>query len=225
MDSLVKASGYAALVIGLAFAIHNLNGAWIEPTYLGFQNYADYADLAKLMNASRAWPWLLSGLGHVASGFAMVILALGIWTAYRSLRPAAGLIALAAGLLSATGFLLLGLSHVIGRQSLFLLAEANPGLSESAYMAATVMRITVNGLAQVGLGWFAVQLSWCGLKTGTLPKAFCWYGFLSGAAGLLMAIAYVPVYLFTVLLWAPWLGIILLRGSPGARAGQSPSIM
>jgi hypothetical protein len=225
MDSLVKAAGYAALVIGLAFAMHNLNAAWIEPTYLGFQSYADYADLAKLMNASRAWPWLLSGLGHVASGFAMVILALGTWAAYHSRRPAAGLIALAAGLLSATGFLLLGLSHAIGRQSLLLLAEANPGLGESAYMTATVMRITVNGLAQVGLGWFAVQLSWCGLKTGTLPKALCWYGFLSGAAGLLMAIAYVPVYRFTVLLWAPWLGIILLRRSPGAQGGQSLSFM
>ena len=140
MESLVKASGYAALVVGLAFAMHNLNGAWIEPKYLGFASYADYADLAKLMNASRAWPWLLSGLGHVASGFAMVILALGAWAAYRSHRPAAALIALAAGLLSAAGFLLLGLSHVIGRQSLFLLADANPDLGESAYMAATVMR-------------------------------------------------------------------------------------
>ncbi len=221
MESLVKASGYAALVIGLAFAMHNLNGAWIEPKYLGFASYADYADLAKLMNASRAWPWLLSGLGHVASGFAMVILALGAWAAYRSHRPAAALIALAAGLLSAAGFLLLGLSHVIGRQSLFLLADANPDLGESAYMAATVMRITVNGLAQVGLGWFAVQLSWCGLKTSTLPKAFCWYGILSGAAGLLMAIAYIPVYLFTVLLWAPWPGIILLRRPPPALAPET----
>jgi hypothetical protein len=79
-------------------------------------------------------------------------------------------------------------------------------------MAAIVMRITVNGLGQVGLGWFAVQLSSCG-TTNTLP-AFCWYGILSGAAGLLMAIAYIPVYLFTVLLWAPWLGVILLHITP-----------
>lgn len=214
MESLVKASGYAALVIGLAFAMHNLNGGYIEPTYLGFAGYADYADLAKLMNASRAWPWLLSGLGHVASGFAMVILGLGTYAAYRTRQPAAALIALGAGLLAAAGFLLLGMSHVIGRQTLFLLADANPGMKESAYMAATVVRITFNGLAQVGLGWFAVQLSWCGLQTGTLPKTFCWYGFLSGAAGLLMAIAYIPVYLFTVLLWALWLSIILLRRPP-----------
>jgi hypothetical protein len=103
---------------------------------------------------------------------------------------------------------------VIGRQVLFLLADANPHMREAAYMAATLSRIYFNGLAQVGLGWFAVQLSWSGLVTGTLPRALCWYGYLSGAAGLLMAVAYVPIYLFTVLIWALWLGIVMLRRPP-----------
>jgi hypothetical protein len=75
-------------------------------------------------------------------------------------------------------------------------------------MTATVVRIWVNGLAQIGLGWFAVQLSWLGWKTSTLPRAFVLFGFLSGAAGLLMAVAYVPVYLFTVLVWALWLAVV-----------------
>ena len=34
------------------------------------------------------------------------------------------------------------------------------------------------------------------------------FGFLSGAAGLLMAVAYVPVYLFTVLVWSLWLAVV-----------------
>jgi hypothetical protein len=214
MDTLNRAAGVAALLIFAAFAMHNLNGAWIEPRYLGFDSYADYAKLDKLMNASRAVPWLLSGLGHVASGFAMVVLALFAGVHYRERCPIAALLATAAGLLAATGFLLLGLSHVIGRQTLFLLTDANPAMRDPAYMTVTIVRIICNGLAQVGLGWFAVQLSWCGLRTGDLPRAFAWYGYLSGTAGLLMAIAYVPIYLYTVLLWAPWLGILLLR-QPG----------
>ena len=211
MDSLARSAGFAALVIGLAFTMHNLNGAVIEPQLLGFAGYADYANLDKLIGASRAWPWLASGLGHVATGFAMVILTLAAYVTYRERCPAAALIALAAGLLSATGFMLVGLSHVIGRQTLFLLTDANPTMRESAYMTATVVRIWVNGLAQVGLGWFALQLSWCGLETRTLPRAFCWFGYLSGAAGLVMAVAYIPVYLFTVLIWSLWLGFTLLR--------------
>ena len=49
MDSLIRAAGIAALVIGLAFAVHNVNGAWIEPRYLGFQSYADYALQTRVM--------------------------------------------------------------------------------------------------------------------------------------------------------------------------------
>jgi hypothetical protein len=221
MDSLVKASGWAALVVALAFAMHNLNGAWIEPRLLGFGEYGDYARLDKLKNASRAWPWLASGIGHVATGFAMVVLALGALAAYGERRPAAARIAFAAGLLSAAGFLLLGLSHVIGRQSLFLLGDANPALRESAYMTATVVRIVFNRLAQVALGSFAIALSWCGLRTRTLPASFCGYGYLSGAAGLLMAVAYIPVYLYTVLVWAAWLAIVLLVRPLGAGAARA----
>jgi len=212
MDALNRPAGYAALVVFVAFAMHNLNGIYIEPRYLGFIGDADYADLAKLMNASQSLPWLLSGLGHVASGFAMVVLAVSAFSMYRERQPAAALLALGAGLLAATGFTLLGVSHVIGRQTLFLLADANPGLRATAYMTATVARIWFNGLAQVMLGWFAVQLSWCGMRSGMLPAAFCWYGYASGAAGLLMAVAYIPVYLFTVLVWALWLAVLLLRG-------------
>lgn len=216
----LRAAGIAALVIGAAFAIHNLNGAWIEPRYLGFAGYADYADLAKLQNASRALPWLFSGLGHVASGFAMVILALGAFLLFRDSRPYGSLLMLCVGLLAAAGFLLLGLSHVIGRQTLFLLADANPAYRAEAYLTASLARVWFNGLAQVGLGWFAVQLSWCGQRTGVLPRAFVAYGYVSGAAGLLMAVAYLPVYLFTVLIWAPWLGVLLLRLAPAVPAAS-----
>jgi hypothetical protein len=218
VQALVPAVRYAALVVFLAFAVHNVNGAFIEPRFLGFESYADYARADKLVNASRAVPWLLSGLGHVATGFALVFLALGTEARYRDRHPAAAALARAAAMLGATGFLLTGISHVIGRQTLFLLADANPDLAASAYMTATVVRIWVNALAQIGLGWFAVQLAWLGLKTATLPRPFVAFGFLSGAAGLLMAVAYVPVYLFTVLVWALWL-TVAWRPAVGAGGG------
>ena len=56
MQALARSVRYAALVIFIAFAMHNLNGALIEPRYLGFGSYADYPDLGKLMNASRGLP-------------------------------------------------------------------------------------------------------------------------------------------------------------------------
>jgi hypothetical protein len=211
MEALIRPAGYAALAIFAAFAIHNLNGSYIEPTYLGFSGYGDYADLAKLQQASRALPWLFSGLGHLISGFAMVVLTLGVFAMFRDARPATAWLMLAAGILAAAGFLLLGLSHVIGRQVLFLLGDRNPAMRDSLYATATLVRILFNSLAQVSLGAFAVGLSTGGLATGKLPRWFCYYGFLSGAAGLVMGFAYAPVYLFTVLLWSLWLGLYLVR--------------
>jgi hypothetical protein len=210
--SLDRLAPWAAAVIAAAFAMHNLNGAVIEPRLLGFASYADYADLARLQAASRAWPWLLSGIGHVASGFAVVLLGLATWRRYRDRYPEAALVAAAAALLAGAGFLLVGISHVIGRQTLFLLADANPpALRDAAYTAATVVRIWVNALAQIGLGWFAVQLAWCGRASGELSRSFVAFSFLSGACGLLMAVAYIPIYLYTVLVWAAWLAFAWRR--------------
>ncbi|MBL8225086.1 MAG: hypothetical protein JNM50_07135 [Chromatiales bacterium] len=206
--SLDRLAPWAAAVIAAAFAMHNLNGAVIEPRLLGFGSYADYADLAKLQAASRAWPWLLSGLGHVASGFAVVVLGLATYRRYAGRYPEAALVAAAAALLAGAGFLLVGISHVIGRQTLMLLADANPpALRDAAYTAATVVRIWVNALAQIGLGWFAVQLAWCGRRSGELSRGFVAFSFVSGACGLLMAVAYIPIYLYTVLLWSVWLAV------------------
>lgn len=40
-----------------------------------------------------------------------------------------------------------------------------------------------------------------------------------------MAVAYVPLYLFTVLLWAPWLAVLLLRRTGAAhRAAQTSAV-
>jgi hypothetical protein len=212
METLLRPAGYAALVICIAFAVHNVNGAWIEPTYLGFSGYDDYSNLAKLQNASRALPWLFSGLGHLVSGFAMVVLTLGIFGRFRDVSPPTAWLMFAAGLLAATGFLLLGFSHVIGRQTLFLLSDRNPAMQDSLYATMTLVRILFNSLAQVGLGAFAILLGAAGWRDRSLPRAFCGYSVLSGVAGVAMGFAYVPVYLFTVLFWTGWLGMLLLRG-------------
>lgn len=45
MQALTRRARYAARVIFIAFAMHKLNGAYIEPRYLGFGSYADYAGL------------------------------------------------------------------------------------------------------------------------------------------------------------------------------------
>jgi len=214
MSPLVHRAGYAALVIFAAFCMHTLNALYIEPNYLGFREYTDYADVDKLRHAMGSVPWMLSGWGHFLSGFAAVYLALAGRELFREHKLVPARIAMGAGLLSATGFMLTGIANLVGGQALELLSAANPELERSAYLASSLMRIAFNCLAQVGLGWYAVLVSWCGQRTGLLPRAFCYFGYLSGLSGVLMGVAYVPVYLYLVLVWAVWYGSVLLRLPP-----------
>ena len=212
MSSLYRSAGYAAGVIFLAFLVHNVNALYVEPTYLGFTNPAvDYANVDKLKNAIGSVPWTLSGLGHLLSGFACVVLALTGRQMFRDYKSAAGRLLLGAGFVAAIGFFLTGISDVAGGGAVKLLSARNPDLERGAYLAASIARIVYNCLAQVGLGWFAWQLSWCGLKTGTLPKSFCWFGYLSGLSGVVMGVIFFPVYLQLVLIWSGWLAVVMWR--------------
>ena len=61
-------------------------------------------------------------------------------------------------------------------------------------------------------GWFAVQLSWCILRTGHLSRVFAYFGFLAGLAGLGLFFTF-TLYLPVHLVWSLWLAILLLRAT------------
>lgn len=217
--NITRRAGIAALIIFAAFLMHSVNALYIEPTYLGFKDPAvDYANIDKLKNAIGSVPWTLSGFGHLLSGFAMVYLALAGREMFRDYKLVPARVAMVAGVISAIGFLLTGISDLVGGgpfKSPFgavpLLAAANPDLERAAYLSQSLARISYNSLAQVGLGWYAVLVSWCGLKTGLLPRALCWFGYFSGFCGMVMGIMFVPLYLYTVLIWSLCYGVALLR--------------
>lgn len=212
MQAFNKLAAGAAFIMFLAFLMHNVNGLYIEPNFLGFEDRAvDYAKVEKLQNAMLSWPWVLSGFGHLMTGFATIILGFAAHRLFVEQRPIAARLALGAAIAAACGFLLTGVSNVGGAQSLELLAMQNPDRTQAIFLAATVMRISFNGLAIVAMGWFAMELSWCGLQTGQLPRSFCYFGYLAAVSGLLMAFAYIPVYLTLYLIWSLWMSITFLR--------------
>lgn len=204
--------GLAALVICTAFLIHNVNALYVEPNFLGFKDpRVDYADLAKLKNALGSLPWRLSGFGHLLSGFACVVLGLSARQLFRDSKLAAASLLPGAGVIAGVGFLLTAITDQAGSGAVKLLSVRNPELEDAAYLSLSIGRIIFNCLAQVGLGWFAWQLSFCGLRTRMLPKTFCYFGFLSGFTGLIMALTFIPAYLLTVLIWSGWLAVLMFQ--------------
>ena len=204
--------GLAALFICTAFLVHNINALYIEPNFLGFRDpRVDYADLAKLKNALGSLPWRLSGFGHLLSGFACVVLGMSARQLFRDSKRTAVRLLPGAGIVAGAGFLLTAITDQAGSAAVKLLSARNPELADAAYLSLSIVRIIFNCLAQVGLGWFAWQLSYCGLRTGMLTKAFCWFGYLSGFTGLIMGLTFIPIYLQTVLIWSGWLAFLMLR--------------
>jgi hypothetical protein len=214
-----RRAGYAALVIFAAFLMHTINAAYFEPRVLGFTNVPyDYARVDLLVNAIGTVPWTLSGFGHLLSGFACVYLAVAGQEMFRTSEPVAARFLSITGTIAAIGFLLTGISDLVGGgpfkfrfASAPLMVSQNPGMEQPIYLAMGLVRIFFNALAQVGLGWYAIVVSRCGLRTGRLGRALCWFGYVSGACGLLMGIVFAPLYLYTVLVWSLWYGITLLR--------------
>lgn len=227
-DQYRRPAGIGALLIFLAFLTHTVNAVYVEPNILGFRDPAtDYAKIALLKNALGSVYWTLSGIGHLVSGFALVYLARAATLLMGEAHAGPAQIAQAGGFIGAIGFLLTGISDLVGGGAfgspfgaVKLLSAQNPDLEGAAYMAQSLARISYNCLAQVGLGWYAVLLSWGSLRAGTLPRAFGYFGYLSGLCGMLTGVVFLPVYLYTVLVWSLWLAVLLLRPAtaPASRA-------
>ncbi len=212
MTAFSRPAAYAAAAILLAFLMHNINALYIEPQILGFENpRVDYAKVDKLSNALGSVPWRLSGLGHLFSGCAAVIL--GFWArgVFRQSNPVAAPCAMGMGLVAGVGFLLTGITDLMGSGALGLLSAQNPDHQAALILANSLLRVVVNGLAIVSFGGFMLLLSWCGLKNGNVSRGFCFFGYLSGAVGMSMAVFFLPLYLQVYMVWAFWLCWQLFR--------------
>ncbi len=218
MTTLDRAARNAAWLIVLAMLIHNLNALYLEPTYLGFVDKArDYGDMAKIENATWSFSFISSGSAHVVCGFAMMILGLGLYHRFRERNEVASQVLLLGALLSGLGFLMTGISDIPGAMYSQILRGVNPDHNTEILLIATMIRSVVNVLAIVGLSFFAGQLAWLTLRTGSFPKWFGWYGWLLVLPGL-VSFPFPPagfLYIQLTVIWAAALAVFL--GRPPAR--------
>ncbi|SVA28957.1 uncharacterized protein METZ01_LOCUS81811, partial [marine metagenome] len=83
MKNTIRAASVAAILIVVAFLIHNFNASYYEPVILGFVEPTDYADMAKIANANWSFAFTSSGIAHIVTGFAMIFLGLGLMAVFQ----------------------------------------------------------------------------------------------------------------------------------------------
>jgi hypothetical protein len=219
MNTTIRAASVAAFLIFAAFLLHNFNGEYYEPVLLGFEKPTDYANMARIENAIWSFAFTSSGIAHMATGFAMFFLGLGLYEVFRSFSEGGARLCLVAAFLSGLGFLLTGVSDVPGTAYGGILRDLNPHLNEQILMMTTLFRGMVNTVAIVGLGWLAGQVSWCARRSGILLDSNFdrWVNNLLGNLNVLPGLAAMAlpvagfIYLKTAPLWILWLALRLRR--------------
>jgi hypothetical protein len=219
MNTTIRAASVAAFLIFAAFLLHNFNGEYYEPVLLGFEKPTDYANMARIENAIWSFAFTSSGIAHMATGFAMFFLGLGLYEVFRSFSEGGARLCLVAAFLSGLGFLLTGVSDIPGTAYGGILRDLNPHLNEQILMMTTLFRGMVNTVAIVGLGWLAGQVSWCARRSGILLDSSFdrWVNNLLGNLNVLPGLAAMAlpvagfIYLKTAPLWILWLALRLRR--------------
>jgi hypothetical protein len=203
----------AAAVVAGAFAIHVLNGTVIERAVLGFTDYRDYADAGLLADALGSAPWVASGLGHLATAAAVVVLAVAIRARFADSAGARADLAHGFALVAAVGFGLDGIGNLSAAQAAALLAEVNPESAAAATIALSVVVVAVNALAIASLGvvWW---LLWAMARAeGLTPRWPATLFAVAGTTGLVMVFVVLPVYLLFYLVAAVALAWVAPRWS------------
>lgn len=216
MKQLKTAAALAAFLIFVGMLIHNLNGEYLEPTFLGFEKPTDYANMAKIENALWSFSFLSSGIAHIVVGFSMMILGLFLMEMFIGKSPVAAKLTFVAAMLSGLGFLLTGISDIPGTLYGQLIRGLNPEHNTEVLLMSTLFRGIANTLAIAGLGWFAGQVTWCignseVFQKGSRPTEIIFrvLGYLNVIPGLLSLIVPVAGFLYLKLLpiWILWLGL------------------
>lgn len=207
----VRAAGTAALVIFLAFAVHASNVFYFEPR-MGFAGIDDYARIPLIARGLESLPWLWSGYAHIATGFALVVLAVVGHRLFEPARPLAARLVLATGVLAALPFALTGVCDVQGRMLRALFDANNPGLSGPLYAAFALLRGIASQLAIILAGWFVLQFNWSLRQTRRVGFLLGLLGYATGFAALSACVWPAGYGLAYLLLpaWTLWIGIDFL---------------
>jgi len=174
MCNTTRAGSIAAFVILGVMIIHNINGLWLEPTYLGFEDPTkDYLDMQKIKNAQWSFSFTSSGIGHSICGFALLVLGQALKKVFSESSPTlSGYIYLAA-IVAGIGYFLTGICDIPAVSYTRYLIEAYPEHETLIMLMLATIRTIVNMMAIVSFSLMCAIIGLCILKSNLMSK---WLG-------------------------------------------------
>ncbi|NOH03223.1 MAG: DUF4386 family protein [Chloroflexi bacterium] len=219
MKTLQKSGGIAALYM----AISHLIGIVIFLVVLDYINITDPVQKVALNIEKQSVIFSTNLLMYVFFGFALIVLSLALYERLKSGAPALMQVAAAIGIIWAGSLIASGMSANAGLATVVALYAKDPNQAVLTFQA--IESIT-NGLGnangEILGGPWTLLVSLAALRIGGLPKGLNILGVAVGAVGIVTILpalnALTGVFGLGQIVWFVWLGIVLLRNSPGKTA-------
>ncbi|MCA9943838.1 MAG: DUF4386 family protein [Anaerolineales bacterium] len=212
MNKLQKWGGVAALYEALAYIIGFVG-------FIAVVNVGGITDPLEKVAAIVENQGLLTALHlivYVAWGASLVVLSLALHDRLDGKRSALARTATAFGIVWSVLVIASGMIYNVGMETAVSLHAANPEQAATVWLAIESVFNGLGGGVEVVGGIWVLLLSAAALGNGSLSRAFNYFGFLVGVAGIVSvvpALAEISASLFglTQIVWFAWLGMALLR--------------
>jgi hypothetical protein len=222
MNNVQKLGGVAAAAytmgIGLGFTV-------LAPFMTGS---LDPVQTVAFLADNRAILYLWNQIILVVFGLVLVVLALALHERLKAGSPAIVQTATAFGLIWAGLVLASGMVFNIGTRTVIDLYGTDPAQAGSVWLAIDAVQDGLGGGNEIVGGVWTLLVSWAALRAGGLPRALNELGVLVGVAGLVTVVpgleAIGAVFGLGQLIWFAWLGIVMLRTSPGAATYRTTAV-
>lgn len=223
MKNLQKIGGIAAL-IGAAtnlFALVTLLTLLAPKGYGSDDPGQAVAFLADNQAFMRVWYVIV----YLVLGVSLIFLSLALYERLKAGSPALAQAVTTFGLIYAVLVIVVGTLEISNLSTFVKLYGENPTQAATVWLT---LDSVVKGLGGgggetiVNALWFLL-LSWAALRARELPRVLNYLGLVAGVAGILMVVLpsltmAAVVYIFGLISWYVWLGIVMLRRSPVSAA-------
>lgn len=220
MKNLQKMGGIAALYAGVAYIVG----------MLGFLLVVGWPDdpvqqVAVLVNNQVSLHILYVIVYQVWAVF-LVVLTLALYERLKADSPAVMQTATAIGIIWATVVIASGMIFNIGMDNVVDLYGEDPAQATTVWLVIESVSDAIGGGNEILGGLWVLLISWAALQSRGLPRALNYLGIVIGAAGILSALPGLGdvglIFGLVQIVWFIWVGIVMLRGRPGAAYVKRP---
>ena len=220
MKNLQKMGGIAALYAGVAFIVG----------MLGFLLVVGWPDdpvqqVAVLVN-NQVSLHILYVIVYQVWAVILVVLTLALYERLKADSPAVMQTATAIGIIWATVVIASGMIFNIGMDNVVDLYGEDPAQATTVWLVIDSVSDAIGGGNEILGGLWVLLISWAALQSRGLPRALNYLGIVIGAAGILSALPGLGdvglIFGLVQIVWFIWVGIVMLRGGPGAAYVKRP---